>query len=389
MFNPLNETQSAHTAKANTAIRSLIETRGGWIGFDEFMNQALYGPQTGYYTAGAEKFGEQGDFVTAPMISSLFGYCLARQAQQVLALCDGTRHKMIVEFGAGTGRLMFDILSKLNELESLPDEIVIVELSPDLRSRQEQILQTLSPKIMKTIRWAEVVDFDIHGVVLGNELLDAFAVKKFVINKNSMPMEMGVRISDDGFDWQVSDKPMSDAIAARLAPFDIEPGYQGEVGLAAEAWVESIGERLTMGAMILIDYGYPVKEFYHWDRNQGTLMCHFQHKAHTNPFLYPGLQDITSHVDFSTIADSARSVGLDISGYCSQAHFLLSLELLNECEETLNSEQISTASLDLAQQVKKLTLPHEMGELFKVIAFTRGIDQALKGFDMKNVVGTL
>lgn len=389
MFYPLNETQSTHTAKASVAIRSLIESRGGWIGFDEFMDQALYGPQTGYYTAGAEKFGEQGDFVTAPMISSLFGYCLARQAEQVLSLCDSSKPTMIVEFGAGTGQLMLDVLNKLNELKSLPDEVVIVEVSPDLRSRQKKILQALDPKIMETIRWADTVDFDIHGVVLGNELLDAFAVKKFVIDKNLIPMEMGVRVSDDGFDWQVSDLPMNETVIARLKLFGIEPGYQGEVGLAAEAWIQSIGERVTMGAMILIDYGYPVKEFYHWDRNQGTLMCHFQHKAHTNPFLYPGLQDITSHVDFSAVANSARNAGLDIAGYCLQAHFLLSLGLLNECEQVITSEPISRASIDMAQQVKKLTLPHEMGELFKVIAFTRGIDQTLQGFDMRNVVGAL
>jgi len=393
--------QATHSRKLCREIKRMIESENGWIGFDRFMEMALYAPGMGYYSAGARKFGEPGDFITAPMISPLFGRCLANQCAEVLGKCDESRCRSVVEFGAGTGELMLEILTHLESLESLPDEYVVMETSADLRQRQQVLIEASNPEYLKIICWSNSLKDQVNGIIIANELLDAMPVKRFEIDENSVARELGVVLNDETagengstFLWKAASEPFEYSVQERLHQYQLKPGYKSEIGLQAEAWVRSIGDNLETGAIVLIDYGFPAPEFYHYDRRGGTLMCHFQHVAHDDPFRNPGLQDITAHVDFSAIADVAAEVKLDLAGYCNQAAFLMSLGILDEYQNILSNDsntedRTSRESLEMAQQIKKLTLPHEMGELFKVIAFTRNFEHPLKGFDMQNQAGRL
>jgi len=401
VLDALNDLQIAHSEQLRGEICKLIESKNGWIGFDQFMDMALYAPGLGYYSGGARKFGEQGDFITAPMMGSLFGRCLANQCADVLTRCDQSRCLSVVEFGAGTGELMLEILRHLELQKLLPDEYVVLETSADLQERQRQLIATSKPEYLEIIRWSNRLDEKINGIIIANELLDAIPVKRFEIDENFMARELGVTLNDDcsetdtsPFQWKSANQPFELPVQDRLKPFQLDVGYQSEIGLQAEAWVRSIGDNLENGAMVLIDYGFPASEYYHYDRRGGTLMCHFQHTAHDDPFRHPGLQDITAHVDFSAVFEAARQANLDLAGYCNQASFLMSLGILDEYHKVLvgdsnGQDQTSRKSLEMAQQIKKLTLPHEMGELFKVIAFSRNFDYPLQGFDMQNRAGWL
>jgi len=400
VLNVLNELQAAHSEQLRREISKLIESKRGWIGFDLFMDLALYAPGMGYYSGGARKFGEQGDFVTAPMMGPLFGRCLANQCAEVLARCDQSKCRSVVEFGAGNGELMLEILMHLELQKLLPDAYVVLETSADLQERQRRLIETSKPEYLEIIRWSNRLDEKINGIIIANELLDAIPVKRFEIDENYMARELGVILNEgysgadtNAFLWKTAKEPFESVVQDRLKQLQFEIGYQSEIGLQAEAWVRSIGDKLENGAMVLIDYGFPASEYYHYDRRAGTLMCHFQHTAHDDPFRYPGLQDITAHVDFSAVYGAATEVNLDLAGYCDQASFLMSLGILDEYQKALgdsyDQDQTSRKSLEMAQQIKKLTLPHEMGELFKVIAFTRNFDYPLKGFEMQNRAGRL
>jgi SAM-dependent MidA family methyltransferase len=401
VLNALNEFQATHSEKLCRKIRKIIESENGWIGFDRFMALALYAPSLGYYSAGAHKFGEQGDFITAPMIGPLFGRCLANQCAEVLARCDQSKCRSVVEFGAGTGELMLEILLHLESRASLPDKYVVLEISADLQERQRALIETSKPEYLEIISWATNLEEKVNGIIIANELLDAMPVKRFEIDENSVARELGVTLNNGGsgedgkaFIWKLANEPFANTVQDRLKQHQLETGYQSEIGLQAEAWVRSIGDNLETGAMVLIDYGFPAQEYYHCDRRSGTLMCHFQHVAHDDPFRNPGLQDITAHVDFSAVSDAAAEVSLDLAGYCNQASFLMSLGILDEYQKVLSNDsntedQTTRETLEMAQQIKKLTLPHEMGELFKVIAFTRNFDYSLKGFEMQNQAGRL
>lgn len=385
MPNPPNKIQSEHSAALSNIIRERIEKNHGWISFEEFMALALYAPGLGYYSAGSKKIGAAGDFITAPLLGKQFAECLARQCDEIIKNLAADQLTTITEFGAGTGQFALDFLSHLDSLSQLPDQYLIIETSADLKQRQKHLLETSGNKYLDIVKWAdEIPETGVCGVIIANELLDALPVMRFQIDDSGQAKEIGVSMIDERFDWAVSTDSIPEVLQQRLNQYSLPPGYQGEIGRQAEGWVRAMGEKLISGAMILIDYGFPQAEFYHWDRIQGTLMCHYQHIAHDNPFYFPGIQDITSHVDFSAIAAAGDDAGLQVMGYCGQGGFLLSLGLLENFETLQNNENADLQSHNLAQEIKKLTLPHQMGELFKVIALVKNYPAPLSGFTMQN-----
>jgi len=366
----------AHSLALVEHIAAAIEAAGGFLPFHRYMEMALYAPGLGYYSAGAHKLGAGGDFTTAPELSPLFSRCLARQAREILAALGGGA---VLEFGAGSGAMAEAVLDELARLDALPERYLILEVSPDLRRRQRTRLARFGDRVA----WIDAPPPAFHGVVLANEVLDAMPVHRLEVTETGV-FEQGVRWQGERFAWDRRPlaHPTLAARAERIARLaeGVTP-YRTEVNLAAEGWVADLGRWLARGAALLIDYGFPEHEFYHPQRHQGTLMCHYRHHAHDDPFVYPGLQDLTAHVDFSAIARAARGAGLEVAGYTAQAFFLLGLgleEMLREAQEDQRTY------LALAQQVKRLTLPSEMGELFKVMALARGLDLSLSGFALND-----
>jgi len=367
----------AHSQRLIDFIRQAINEADGCIPFVEFMNKALYAPGLGYYSSSLRKFGAEGDFITAPEISPLFSQCLAKQCQQVLASFD---EGMILEFGAGSGIMAADILKALESLNELPKQYLILELSADLQQRQRETLQAQVPHLLDRVQWLKSLPTEpLQGVILANEVLDAMPVQRFRLDEQGVS-EYYVSLGDDDntpFIWQTassSDESLLTTVEA-LRP---DVGYVSELNLALPAWIQSLSDILAAGLVLLIDYGFPSSEYYHPQRNQGTLMCHYQHYAHDNPLILVGLQDITAHVNFTAVAEAADAAGLHVSGYTNQANFLLSCgltELLSGFEPNDSKNY-----LQQTQAAKKLIMPHEMGELFKVMALSRNLDMPLLGF---------
>lgn len=366
-----------HSRRLSDLIAADIRTHKGWIPFARYMELALYAPSLGYYAAGSRKLGADGDFITAPEISPLFGQCIARQAAQVL----GEGLDEILEVGAGSGALAATLLEELERLGRLPARYLILELSPDLRERSRDTLARRVPHLLERVAWLNVLPPAFSGLVIGNEVLDAMPVHVFERTGSGLT-EMGAaeRASpESGFAW--APRPASDTAGA---PEGVDPalfpapGYRSEVQLLAQGFVRSLAAMLERGVAIFIDYGFPRAEYYHPQRAQGTLMCHYRHRAHEDPFFLPGLQDITSHVDFSAMAYAAHESGMEVLGYTSQAAFLIN------CGITALLERAGPADaqhyLPLTNQANRLLSPAEMGELFKAIAFGKGIDMPLIGF---------
>lgn len=354
----------AHSQRLSSLIADRIAAAGGWLPFADYMELALYAPGLGYYAAGARKFGAAGDFVTAPELTPLFGQCLASQAAEVLDTVGGG----ILELGAGSGRLAVDVMRELDRLDRLPERYAILELSADLRQRQQALFAAEAPELLDRVAWLDTLPERIRGLVVGNEVLDALPVH-LVRWQDGRMYERGVALAGDGFAWQdrlLETGPLQ--AAADELPVSGD-GYLSEVCLAAPALVRSLAERLEQGMLLFLDYGFPRAEYYHPDRRRGTLMCHYRHRAYDDPFYLPGLADITAHVDFTLIADAALAAGLDVLGYTGQAHFLVNCGLLERLAEL---EPGTTAYLREAARVQKLIQPTEMGELFKAIALTRG-----------------
>jgi SAM-dependent MidA family methyltransferase len=373
--------EQAHHDRLTQRLHEEITAAGGEIPFDRFMELALYAPGLGYYTAGKQKFGAQGDFITAPELGPLFARCLARSCQSLLNELGGGN---ILEAGAGSGVLAADLMLELESLGRLPERYLILELSADLHARQAETIRQKASHLFGRVHWLAELPNEFRGMVLANELLDAMPVARFKITENGVN-ELWVGWENDRFAWR--EQPAGESLRARVEPLGLATGYTSEINLRAEAWVKGISDVLKQGAMLLIDYGFPCSEFYHPQRTQGTLMCHYKHHAHDDPLRLVGLQDITAHVDFSAIAEAGIKAGLDLSGYTSQAAFLLDggLEQIMAASDPNNVH----AHLALTQQIKKLTLPHEMGELFKVIAFARGVHEPLSGFTLQDRRGRL
>jgi SAM-dependent MidA family methyltransferase len=367
---------SAHSERVVARIRAEIAAAGGWIGFDRYMELALYAPGLGYYAAGARKFGgggAGGDFVTAPEISPLFAQALAALAAQVL----GHAAPHIVEFGAGTGALARDLLAALDARGATVESYGIVELSTDLRERQRSRLADAR------VHWLDSPPRDFRGLIVANEVLDVMPVRLFVRGHGTL-YERGVALRDGAlaFETRPADATLAKAVAEIEAEVGALPaGYGAEVGLVARGWMRSAGQWLAHGALLALDYGFPRREYYHPQRIMGTLMCHYRHHAHADPLWLPGLNDITAHVDFTAMAQAAHESGLDVLGYTTQAHVLLNCGLLD-----LLREQRTPAAANAAH---RLISEAEMGELVKVLAVGRGIDAPLLGFTRGDRAHTL
>ena len=370
----------SHSAAVARYIRERIEDAGGVLPFDQYMDAVLYAPGLGYYASGTRKFGEGGDFVTAPEMGPLFGRCLAHEVGPVLEMIDAP---CVLEFGAGSGALAQSLIEALVASGQLPSRYCILEISPDLRERQRKRLEPLAKSYGLTIEWLEQIPSELlHGVILANEVVDAFAVTRFRVIEGR-PWRAGVCIEGDGFAWDWIDDLAPDSVAAKIVRrHGLAEGYTSEVWPRVDAWIDTLGHCLEQGLAIVIDYGFPAGEYYLPERSQGTLRCHYQHRAHNDPLIFAGIQDITCHVDFSALADAGRAVGFDILGYTSQEAYLLSLGLLDLAAP--QPEDDEKAVLARAAEVKQLILPSQMGEAFKVMALGRNLDQELQGFELRD-----
>ncbi len=387
---PPSDAALQHSRALTALIHGEIAAAGGWISFEQYMRLALYAPGLGYYSGGAAKFGQKGDFVTAPEISPLFGRAVARQAAQVLEVVEGGD---ILEFGAGTGKLALDLLLELEKLGSLPNQYFILEVSAELQQRQRDLFERSAPRLLPRIAWLKHLPAGFNGLILANEVLDAMPVH-LVVWRGPNLFERGIALKNGKFSW--SEHPLKTGggkkegglfeAAHELNP-QIDPGhgddadageYVSEISLAARHFMRSLGDMLENGLILLIDYGFGQSEYYHPQRNRGTLMCHYRHRAHDDPFYLPGLQDITSHVDFSAIARAAANAGLELMGYTTQAHFLINCGITEVLAQT-PAENIKDY-LPLANQLQKLVSPAEMGELFKAIGFGKNIAGPLIAF---------
>jgi SAM-dependent MidA family methyltransferase len=362
----------AHSQRVTAHLRSLIDDAGGWIPFSRFMEAVLYAPGLGYYAAGAMKFGAAGDFVTAPEMTPLFGRTLAHAIAPVLAETGGE----VLELGAGSGRLAADVLGELERIGALPGRYCILEVSADLRQRQQDTIARERPQLADRMQWLDALPEHFSGVILGNEVLDALPVD-LVHWTDAGPQVRGVTLDGETFAWQ--DRPIDDPLLrARADALNLAPGYCTEINLAANALIASLAHMLDRGLILMIDYGFAAPEYYHPQRHMGTLRAHYRHHALDDPFYLPGLCDLTAHVDFSAAAQAGTAAGLELAGYTSQANFLLNSGLTVLLMQTPPTD--AAAYLPQANAVQRLVSPAEMGELFKVIGFGKGGIAPLAGF---------
>ena len=378
----LSADEQAHTARVLQRVRDAIAAHDGWLPFDEYMNLVLYAPGLGYYSAGAVKIGTGGDFVTAPEISPLFGHCVARQCVEFLRKTAGE----LLELGAGTGRLAADVLAELARLGALPSRYSILEISAELRERQRLTLASLPPALRSRVQWLDSLPAaPISGLILANEVADALPFECFVVTGEGVAEE-GVSRSGSGA-LELRTRPAPAALRAEFArlqatlPAPLASGYRSEICPRLDAWVHSLADCLREGALLLFDYGLGRAERYHPQRDAGTLQCHFRHRAHGDPLLYPGLQDITAWVDFTRVAEAATRSGLHVAGYCTQAAFLLASGIETELAAiTAPPERARRAA-----EARQLLLPGELGETFKALALTRASDQSPSGFTVQDL----
>jgi SAM-dependent MidA family methyltransferase len=379
----LSKDELEHTERVGRHIAGEIAAAGGWISFERYMESALYAPGLGYYSAGAHKLGRGGDFTTAPEISRLFGACVARQCAEVLHHVGGGS---ILEIGAGSGRLAVDVLSRLEALGRLPAHYEILELSADLRERQRALVRDRIPHLLDRVEWLETppaASFD--GVILANEVLDALPVSRFRWHPARCE-ELGVEFEDGAFAWAA--RPAGAALthachALAAAGGGWEEGYVSEYCPRLGAWATAVTQALRTGAVLWVDYGLPRPQYYFPERRDGTLLCHFRQRAHGDPFLYPGLQDITAWVDFTALAEASRAAGFELVGFASQAYFLAALGIDREMQAFAGSDRNLHARL--AGEARQLMLPGEMGERFKAMAWLRGIEVKLAGFALQDL----
>ena len=374
-----------HSARLSQQIADEIRAGAGWLSFARFMELALFAPGLGYYSGGSRKFGPDGDFVTAPEISPLFGRALAAQVMQVMRASAPN----VIEVGAGTGLLACDVLSELDAHGCLPEHYDIIELSGELRARQAEALQERVPHLAARVRWLDALPEQFSGCIIANEVLDVMPVQ-LVLWRAAGIFERGVALdAEGGFVWQ--DRPAEGRLLAAAQSLPVEPPedgeYLSEICLAAQAWVAEWAPRLEQGALILIDYGYPQAEYYLPSRHSGTLQCYYRHRAHPEVLLWPGLNDITSFVDFTALAESAYAAGLTVAGYTNQASFLTNCGLLDLLRAVGPSDE--APYLRAARAALRLVAPHEMGELFKVLMLTRGLDQDWLGLQSGDRTHTL
>ena len=360
-----------HSQKLERLIRDEMDQNSGYLSFARFMELALYAPELGYYSAASEKFGGLGDFVTAPLISPLFTQCVAAQCLEVAAHLGAYD---FLELGAGTGKFAGDILLTLEKAGLLPTHYFILEISADLRARQHTLLQQMCPHLLARVQWLEQLPTTpITGIIFANEVLDALPVHVFQYDELGL-RERCVTVHNEKFVWDLmpASSELSRATEAIL-PLCSQPTIS-EINLSLPTWISALENSLKQGLILLIDYGYHRRDYYHPDRTEGTLMCHYRHQRHTDPLIHVGLQDITAHVDFTYVIESTTH--LTLAGYTTQAAFLLNCGLLELANNTLSA----TATYQQSQAIKQLTLPGEMGEIVKVMGLSKDLDIPLRGF---------
>lgn len=371
----------AHSRHLAELIIARIEQAGGVIGFDEYMQMALYQPGYGYYAGATTSFGAGGDFVTAPEISSLFGQCIAGQLSDLI---DQGLAPQILEFGAGSGRLCADLVEALPRLERYR----ILDLGAELKSRQQEYLdRRLAPELFHKIEWLYELPQGFDGIVVANEVLDAMPVRRVV--RRDRWRELGVTFDGRRFDWRERDA--DEIVLSSIQRIEDRVGelphnYRSEINLHYRPWFEALAAACNSAVALLVDYGYEQPDYYHPQRGDGTLICHYRHRVHSDPFVYPGLQDITAFVDFDACADAAEAAGFRALGLVSQARFLLANGLLEAADE-LSRNADSRQQLALAQQVRMLSLPQEMGEKFKLLALALGVDPEMPAMQRRDFRG--
>ncbi|MGH8248526.1 MAG: class I SAM-dependent methyltransferase [Gammaproteobacteria bacterium] len=368
-----------HSKRLTDRIGAEIENAGGSISFRRYMEMVLYEPGLGYYSAGARKFGKEGDFVTAPEWSSLFSYCMATQCAEILQRLDGG---VILELGAGSGAMACDIMRELSRIGALPDEYWILETSADLRERQRRLIQSRTPDYTERVYWLdELPESRFRGAIVANEVLDAQPVHRIELRHGQIH-ELHVAWRAGRFIWKrTPPSPELDAVAARLLSgiADALPeGYRTEINATLHPWLASLADVLEAGVVLLVDYGYPRHEYYHPQRIDGTLQCHYRHRVHSDPFFHPGLQDISAAVDFTAVVEAGLAAGLNLNGFTSQAHFLMGCGLTGILDRLGGPDH--RERIELARQARILTLPGEMGEQIKTMALGRNAPAPLRGF---------
>ncbi|MCW8956669.1 MAG: SAM-dependent methyltransferase [Gammaproteobacteria bacterium] len=380
--------EKQHSTKLVARIIQEIDQSAAYINFAEYMQLALYSPGLGYYAAGQQKFGEAGDFITAPELSPLFAQTLALSICQILAAMD---RACVIEFGAGSGVLACGLLSELDRLGRLPEKYLIIELSAELKQRQQQQIKQQVPHLLERVQWLDSLpEQSMNAVVIANEVLDAMPVRRFI--------KQGDKICDLGVSHEAGQlhlitteatEDLQQAVVAIESDLDrvFADSYQSEVNLNIGPWLRSIYDMLDTGVALLIDYGYPRSEYYLPERNMGTSMCYYRHRTHDNPLWYPGLQDITAFVDFSAVAQHAQAAGFELYGYTSQGNFLMDSGLPQIVDAQFSGD--SRQQLQLVQQVKTLTLPTEMGERFKVMGLSKNWQSEIPGFGLRNYLSSL
>jgi SAM-dependent MidA family methyltransferase len=359
-----------HSAAVETRVREEIAAAGGWLSFARYQEIVLYAPGLGYYVAGTRKFGTQGDFTTAPEMTSLFGRTLAHQLAQILG-SDGE----VLELGAGSGRLAVDVLRALQALDRAPQRYRILEVSAELAQRQRRLLAEHVPKLAERVEWLTALPERLTGVVLANEVLDALPVHVLSWRENGL-FERGVTLAGGRLAW--GERPADGELQAFASKIVVDPPFVSEVAPRVSALVASLAQRLERGVLLFLDYGFGRSEYYHPQRSAGTLLCHYQQRVHDDPFLLPGLQDISTHVDFTAVAEAGAQAGLRLLGYTTQAQFLINCGITRELAAT--PAEHAALYLPQAAAAHKLLSPAEMGELFKAIALGRGIEAPLLGF---------
>ena len=360
-----------HSLLVREQLIQHINTRDGWISFEEFIDFVMYKPGLGYYSAGAEKIGHSGDFTTAPEISKLFGMALANQITPIL---DHYQSPSIIEIGAGTGKLAFDIMTQLNDYQVNFDRYYILELSADLKQRQQSLLSHLPAKTLNKIVWLDSIPMDsIDGVIIANEVIDALPFTRFK-TQNGQVYELGISFEDNQLIEQprLADEMLSNTVAsiAKKIGMRFHDGYTSEIRINFGNWFRTIESMLSSGSMFFVDYGYSRQEYYDEERTNGSMICHYKNVAHENPLSNLGIQDISASVDFSLLADVAFQQNIEVGFFTSQSDFLINAEILGVIESVIDEG----LKMRLTQEVKQLLLPNQMGEIFKCMLLNKNIN---------------
>ena len=375
-----NEIQLSEQLK--TKIIQFIHSNHGWISFDSFMEHALYDPELGYYTGTLRKFGEKGDFVTASEISSFFAKTLCIQFKEIFQ----SVARNIIEIGGGSGQFALQVIQSLTSDNEHINHYFILEISHSLRRQQyELLINHLPSHLFSKIQWIEEIPEEFEGIIFCNEFLDALPVD-LIKKESGKYYQKGVGVENDLFIWK--DKSIEDISSYEQATLENLPdNYLIEHSFHIKSWLNKMSQSLNKGIVLIIDYGFNQTEYFHEQRSQGTLMCHFKHYAHDNPLIQIGIQDITTHVNFSYVAREASKSGLNIAGYISQANFLINCGILNLLE-TVNLED-RALYMQSVMEVQKLLSPSEMGDLFKVLILEKNMNVDLLGLKQNNRVTRL